>query len=64
MAEMQGILKTQGVEAMINKTITLTPELLAEVKAGGKQNERTVSQEIRYQLERIYFKERGKKITA
>jgi hypothetical protein len=51
---------------MKSKTVTLTDKLLAAIQESGKQNERTISQEIRYHLEKIYQEqeEKGKKITA
>lgn len=52
------------MEPKVTKTITLTPEIAILVSEAAKQNERTVSQEIRYQLEKIYKQGEGKKITA
>ncbi len=44
----------------ITKTITLTPEIADRVSGEAKENERTFSQEIRYQLEKGY-KQEGEK---
>jgi len=53
------------MKRMETRTITLTPELVIRVNEEARKNERTVSQEIRYQLEKTYKQGgEGKKITA
>jgi hypothetical protein len=52
------------MKRMETRTITLTPGLVIRVNEEARKNERTVSQEIRYQLEKTYKQGEGKKITA
>jgi hypothetical protein len=56
--------RKKPMKRMETRTITLTPELVIRVNEEARKNERTVSQEIRYQLEKTYKQGEGKKITA